>query len=495
MNKYQVISEPDLTPDEFELFRDFIHASGGISLDDYKIDSLRIALLARTTLYKFKNYKQYYYFLKFHPAGAEEFKELLTYLTIGETCFFRNPAHFKVLRNHLLPALIKHKRAHNQKYLNIWSAGCSTGDEPYSLAILLTRALPDYQDWEIDILGTDVSKNALEAAAKGRYKKRSLRLLERSFYQNYFTGDGEEYTLTNEIRKMVKFRYFNLVKEPYPLAQRLRKWDIIFCCNVMIYFRLETVQQVVRNIHDSLDEGGYFFTGYAESLQIIPQPFQVERDEETFYYRKISQPEAAKTEAQTFLVDIDENRSPLFLQSDKKKVLGRSGTDLYNEALELYIKEEYQPALEKIKEYLNVHAGDCRALLLLSRIYLEKEMLTEALAACQDLAGVDPLAAKVFYLLGFIYRQRKDVNNAVENFKKAIYLDRNFGLAHYHLAFIYKDAGENEKALREFTNALHIFEKYSSGEALEFGGGFTPKILIHICQKNIAALKSDEIER
>lgn len=494
MKKYEVIKEPDLTHEEFELFRSFIQENGGLSLDDSKIDSLRIALLARTTLYGFKNYKQYYYFLKFHPEGAEEFKELLTYITIGETCFFRNQAHFNALRNHILPALIKHRITQNQKYLNIWSAGCSNGDESYSLAILLKEVLPDYQDWEIDILGTDVSKNALQAAAKGIYKKRSLRLLEKSYYQKFFLRNGEEYVLADDIKKLVEFRYFNLVKGPYPLAKRLRKWDIIFCCNVMIYFKLETVQQVVHNIYDSLEEGGYFFAGYAESLQIIPHSFRVERNEETFYYRKISHPAAVKAESQVLLIDIDKSGIPLFLQSDKKKLGKHVEQNLYNEALELYIKEEYQPALEKIKEYLQTHTGEQKALLLLSRVYIEKEMLAEALAACQNLAKIDPLSAKVFYLLGFIYMQQKDANNAIDHFKKAIYLERDFALAHYHLAFIYKNAGEPEKARREFTNAQRIFEKYSGEELLEFGGGFTPKILIHICQKSIADLKSDESE-
>jgi len=187
-----------------------------------------------------------------------EFNELLNLVTINETSFFRFPAQFDALRDRVVPEVMARKKP-GDRDLRVWSAGCSTGEEPYSIAMTLLDTGITASGWKPQVLGTDVSTKALARAKSGVYGKRAMMNIAPDVVSRYFerTMSGE-YRVNDRVRSLVDFGYQNLIKEPYPLSL-MGGWDIIFCRNVTIYFRIESTRRVVRNFYDSLNEGGYLF--------------------------------------------------------------------------------------------------------------------------------------------------------------------------------------------------------------------------------------------
>lgn len=181
----------------------------------------------------------------------------------GETYFFRDRGQFDLLRFRLLPELIGRRR--EAKILRLWSAGCASGEEAYSLAMLVDMLLPEREEWDILILGTDIDPAALEKARRGRYGQWSFRLVSAGLQRRYFRREGEEWELDEGIREMARFRALDLIGGDFPDAE-LRDMDLILCRNVFIYFRPEEVERVAAKMAAALSEGGYLMTGHTELM-------------------------------------------------------------------------------------------------------------------------------------------------------------------------------------------------------------------------------------
>ena len=212
-----------------------------------------------------------------------EFEGLLECLLTQETSFFRYPAVFKALETRVLPELHLKKFWENPRTLRVWSAGCSTGEEPYSIAIAIADALMFADAWNIEILATDVSRHALKQAETGRYAGRSLGPLTPSQLAAHFTKAGENYEVKPRIRKMVTFVSMNLTQSLY-----VGRMDMIFCMNVLIYFSDQRKRALVQRFYDTLEPGGYLLLGHSESLKKIPVKFQAIVLSDCILYRKPS---------------------------------------------------------------------------------------------------------------------------------------------------------------------------------------------------------------
>ncbi len=249
-----------MTDDEFKIFRDLVHKECGIFLNDTKKDFLRVRVEKKMNAVNKGSFYQYYK----HITGENK-DELLRFLdsvTINETYFFRNAPQFDLLREKVLPELIDMKRRQRDYRLNVWSAGCSSGEEPYSIAMELSEAIPDASLWNVKVVASDISFRCLELAAAGRYGQEKLAEVPGKYLTKWFRQDGEYYAVKDCVKKQVIFDYHNLQHET-----GMKGFDIIFCRNVMIYFNEEQQKQVVRKFTGSLNMGGYLFLGHAESLQ------------------------------------------------------------------------------------------------------------------------------------------------------------------------------------------------------------------------------------
>ena len=213
------------------------------------------------------------------PDGAEllravrgssiEYEALLERLLTQETSFFRYPAVYEALQKKILPEVQERKVWHNPRTLRIWSAGCSTGEEPYSIAITVTDSLKFAEAWEIEILATDISRRALRHAERGLYAKRSLQHVEERHVDAHFESTKHGYQIRQRTRRMISFAQMNLAEAPY-----VGKLDCIFCMNVLMYFSEEHRLQILRRFYDALEPGGFFVLGHSETLSNLPMKFE-----------------------------------------------------------------------------------------------------------------------------------------------------------------------------------------------------------------------------
>ncbi len=258
---------------EFRQISDLVYEHCGINLHDGKKELVRSRLAKRLHKGRFTSFSAYIKHVLEDPTG-KEFSILIDSLSTNLTKFFREDRHFEYMRTELLPRLVKAKESRRQFRIRGWSAGCSSGEEPYSIALTLLDALGGKGRWDIKLLATDVSTRILERAQAGVYDKDRIDPIPLPLRSKYLVsrreGNKERYEVGPAMREMVIFRYLNLMKD-WPIKGPL---DFIFCRNVMIYFDKPTQARLIRRFYDLLGSGGVLFTGHSESLTGIEHAFK-----------------------------------------------------------------------------------------------------------------------------------------------------------------------------------------------------------------------------
>ena len=283
--------KPVMSDAQFAKLGKVIYERAGIHFPESKKYVLESRLSRRLQELEMDDYDQYISFLTMGPYQQEEFQEMFNKITINETSFFRNEPQLAVFENQILPELLESRKG--QKRLRIWSAACSSGEEPFTLAIQIHRSLGvRLMDWKIEILGTDISELALSTALSGKYTDYALRTTPPTMKQRYFKQSGAFWELDPCIRQMVNFEVLNL-KDRLG-AKRHGQWDVIFCRNVLIYFDAPMKTQVVSMFADQLRADGTLFIGHSETLRGLDVPFEQLPIPQGFCYQKLSLQGAAK---------------------------------------------------------------------------------------------------------------------------------------------------------------------------------------------------------
>lgn len=253
-----------ITDDEFRLFRDFIHEECGLYFADSKMAFVSARIGKRLAAKSIGSFYRYYRYLK--QGGSEQEEELLhllDVLTINETSFFRNQPQFEILEQLVLPELLERKAEAGDQSLRIWSAGCATGEEPYSIAISVLEQLGSRaKSWDLRIYASDLSLTALEKAAKGCYPAAKLQDIDGRRHRRFFESCPDGYRVKEGVKRLVIYDFHNLKHE-----NGLGNLDVIFCRNVLIYFNPDVQKKVVGKLVRSLRPGGYLFLGHSESVQ------------------------------------------------------------------------------------------------------------------------------------------------------------------------------------------------------------------------------------
>ncbi|MFN8854737.1 MAG: CheR family methyltransferase [Planctomycetaceae bacterium] len=257
------LMEPDkLSPRQFELFRDFIYRKCGIRIEPTKVTLLTNRIRRRVKARQLPDFDAYYRFLV-SPAGLGELEHFLDEVTTNETSFFRTPHHFEWFKGPFLDELLARPATDANRRLRVWSAACSTGEEPYSIAICLADSALKLRDWKTSILATDLSEAVLRQARAGIYRPRSLQELSEARLKRYFDqqADGESYAIRSQVKSMVEFRHHNLIEHPTGAP-----FDCIFIRNVLIYFDRPSKQVVINHLVNALAPGGYLIVGPSEGI-------------------------------------------------------------------------------------------------------------------------------------------------------------------------------------------------------------------------------------
>lgn len=277
-------TQPVLHNDEFIAVRDFIYEKAGIWFAENKKYLIESRLSKRMGELGITNYKDYFYRIKY-DASSREFDALMNVVTTNETSFFRNPPQLKAFSEEVMPLIVKEKsNGSGSKRIKIWSAGCSTGEEPYTIAIILMEMLKPISAWNIEILANDISQNVLYSARKGIYQEMTFRTTDPAIIDRYFIKEGKAYRIKDEVKRLVKFNQVNL-NDPRQVVS-INDCDFIFCRNVMIYFSDDIKKSLVKQFYRSLRPGGYFFIGHSESLHGISKSFKLEYFKNGLVYKK-----------------------------------------------------------------------------------------------------------------------------------------------------------------------------------------------------------------
>lgn len=264
--------ELKITDLEFSNLRDFIYEKCGIHIADNRKYLLENRLGNRLKKLNLRNFDEYYNYLRFDAGRDGELRKLFEVITTNETSFYRNPPQLEVFQNQVMSDVLADCRSKGRK-LRIWSAGCSTGEEPYTISMILHELLKaEISQWDIRITANDLSERVLDSARRGIYNDYTLRTTPPEIAQRYFSMNNGTNTINEEVKKLVTFGQINL-KDRAQL-KRVERSQIVFCRNVIIYFDDDMKKQVINAFYDNLLPGGYLIIGHSESLHNITRAFK-----------------------------------------------------------------------------------------------------------------------------------------------------------------------------------------------------------------------------
>ena len=442
-----------------------------------------------------------------------ELRQLTRALCVSETYFMRNADQFRALA-----ALLLARAQSGARHVRLLSAGCSSGEEAYSLAIVLRETLPHIDDWNVSILAVDVNAHALERAREARYSPWSVRETPKSLLEKYFTKSGAQYRLSDAVRSMVRLEHCNLADSSSALWQP-EAFDIIFCRNVLMYFTRDAMRSVVEHMARALPPGGYLFLGHAENLRGVSHSFRLKHSHETFYYERKSvlevyEPAQTELEREEPDASVASDTAPWYeaIQrastriahlsheaSDGKRAdapRSRPSADpsrmesrsLLAEAMALLAQERPQEALLRLDSAASGDSDmDVEWLLLRAVLLVNQGDSVNAERVCEKLLRLDDLHAGAHFVLALCREHAGDPDQAIHYSHMACYLDSEFAMPHLQLGRLARRAGELQTARRELRAARALLPYESPTKLVLFGGGFDRHALMQLCSGELKA--------
>jgi chemotaxis protein methyltransferase CheR len=495
----QMTSNSNISSQLKRAFAESIAQKIGIKIRQVEQESLVQKIELRMKALQIVAPEQYYQLLSLPGTASErEWQHLAELLTNNESYFFRDREQLNLLKNQIFPQLIKQKRQQGNLSLRIWSAGCSTGQEPYSLAIMLKELLLDINAWKLSIFGTDIDLTALNQARAGIYSEWSFRDTEPRIKQQYFEPLARNYQIERSIRQMVTWQKLNLLSDQFPqLFSNLGEIDLIVCRNVFIYFGSTTIGKILSKFYNALQPDGYLLVGHSEltgqnlsrfQAQIFPQSLIYQRRKSSDLTRQNNDlPLTTKRQPVFQANELPVNPQPsvaLTLQQQVKPPLipqllkinlasaaqamsaKEDAQKLLQQAKHLWQQKQSNLAIKKAEQALAIQPDDLSACCLLGKIYLEQNQLDLAIAMSDRALAIDSLNLAVNYLLAEIALSQDDDAVAKTIFKKILYLDPESIKAAIELNRIYQQAGDRPRANKMEQQAMKILQKLPHSQIL-----------------------------
>lgn len=358
--------------------------------------------------------------LLIYPTDSPLIEDIILNITVGESYFFRDQNQMQLLQTKILPMIINQKRKQQNLSLRIWSAGCSSGEEIYSIAMLLSEILPDKENWSFHLLGTDINSVALKKAMEGQYTEWSMRSIPRKYKQKYFLHNYQ-YELISDIREMVFFSYLNLNDDTYPsLLNGTNAQDLILCRNVLIYFDAESASHLMQKISASLIKDAYLLLGasdpiYLKKTDLIPHPAH------SLLFMKHSKIKSFPTNT-----------------NKPKKLINHLSNDS-----QVSVKE---PAKIVSSKSLNESASKLADL----------GKLEEALLVCRNSLTLDATNKQTYFILAMILIELDQITEAEKALRQALFLDHQYVMGHFQLGLLLFKRKNYSSGLKSLQNALNI---------------------------------------
>ncbi len=476
--------------------------------------------------------------------GGAAWEAMLAKLTVGETRFFRNHAHFDALRQHIISDILN--RRASLRGLRLWSAGCASGEEPYSLAMLITDLLPDWTGWSISILGTDINQQFLQKAREGLYSAWSFRETSEEMRQRFFTEEDGRWRLIPSIRRAVTFAWLNLAESSYPsIANGTSALDMIICRNVSIYFDRETTRKMAARFYSALTPGGWLLVGHSEPQAEIYEQFETHNFPNAIVYRKSldaplflvegsaisSKPHSAAASARVTVKD-GRFRQGAKLLSPQKHEPPTNDTGCGNAAaarrhittplerkrsssterrvttplermrqeaewsaeaawkvIQAYLAQgEKTQAEEALRTFLQHEPRDTAAMVALGRLCADRADWACAQEWCERALALNTLSVDAAYLLGQVYEHKGRLDDALAAYRRTIYANHSFVPGLLGMANVWRQMGLREEARRSYRNLLRLLELQTATEEVAGMDGVTVCELVQFVRQQLERL-------
>lgn len=505
---------------DVERFRSIVARRLGLHFDGERADFLAGVLRRRLATYR----EPCDTYLNRLALGTlpDEIAALGSELTVNETYFFRNIEQFRALADVVLPERLPAQASPRQ--LRVLSAGCASGEEAYTLAMVVRQRVPD-ESRNVSIVGIDIDPTMLRRARRASYSAWALRETPAEMRRRWFHPEGHGVVLDDEIRRCVRFAHRNLADDD-PELWRPETYDVIFCRNVLMYLTPGAMRAVLDRLTLSLAPGGYLFLGHAETLRGHSDDFHVRHTHGTFYYQRVDQltPTGAWTPAHAtklragrsgtrdWAADIgaaseriralDEARRPTRPTDSTdaatapdtagqdtagRDTAGRDSSAGWRLALELFAGERFAQALRVVE---SLPPGDSErpdALVLRAVLLTHSGRLDRAEEICRRLLELDGLNAVAHHLMASCRETDGDGRAAVDHYRAAASLDPGFAMPRLRLGLLARQRGDGETARRELRRALMLLSREEPQRLLLFGGGFTREALATLCRTELVA--------
>ncbi|MBU0456235.1 MAG: CheR family methyltransferase [Pseudomonadota bacterium] len=463
---------PNNNLEQLNKLSELIRERVGIVVDP-NLSSLRIVFKEICDSFNYSSYDACLKALEKSNEMTPEFEHLVNALTVGESYFFRDQAQTGFLKDFFLPEIIEKKRKDQQKILRIWSAGCASGQEIYTIAILLNELLSDKYAWDVHLLGTDINPKMLANAIRGTYNQWSLHATKKSIIDRYFIKQNDHYLLLPVVKNMVKFFYHNLTQNNYPsILTQITNLDLIICRNVFIYFDKTLVNDVLGHFEKCLVPNGGLLLGSAEYIATLENNFVAEQVNSVTCYRRR---------------EITVNKET---KEQKKRVSSafstlKSDQTIIKEVAALLTQKEWQATLDYLKEFGSQLSNKSLLLQFQAMALANLGKAAEAIEFCQrsiELSQLDPHAYLLKALILF------DLNNdseAEKALRQALFLDAQFVEAQYRLGLLLIRQGKIEKGLNNLRIALRNAEKRDANQRIHYMSKLTFSQFVNILHHEI----------
>lgn len=473
----------------YNKFAYFILKSSALDFTNHFQQDLVSSISERIHILGIDSPENYYHIIR---KDNDEYQNLVQLLTIGETYFFRYPQQFDMLRMQLFPQLKKDYLNKNQP-IHIWSTACSTGEEPYSLVMIANELFPGIKE-KIKIWASDIDGGALAKAKQGVYRPNSFRTEEHHFQENYFVPHREKFVLAPSIIEQVDLYQLNLLElEASPMA--LQKFHIIFCRNVLIYFKDNVIKKLIEQFYHLLLEGGYLFLGPTEKLPYSTISASMKSLGHSVYQKssvplspshKLSKIKSLPSKSVRKEVDLSSLKARLAKGVSKPHTSPQADQDGWLQGQQAYQNKDFPKAQKSLSLYLEQHPQHLDARLLLAHTHADLGQIQEAQKQCERIVEQDSLFDAAYFLKGMLYQNQHQPKAAESMFRKCIYCNEKNYLAHYFLGELLEGQGNQQKAIKEYRNVVRILEKYdsSTSETL-WEHPFSQQSILESCLKKI----------
>ncbi len=486
---------------DISLFADLIKNSSGLTVSESKFGHLTSAVKARMDHHGLTSHNQYLMTLR---NDREEAKHLIDLVTINESYFFREVAHFNVAVNRVFPGLRSGATAGR---IQLLSAGCAGGEEPYSLLIALVERYGYAVLERVTVTGIDIDRRTIQKAREGAYTRHSFRGVEEALRDKYFVRESENrFSVVVDLRNQVEFVEVNLLELPECYTNA--RFDLIFYRNVSIYFDPDVQRMVFRKLAEGLRDGGHLFMSSAETMLHDLGYLELAKIDDVFCFRKTVTPAPSRRgpryatpERQPVRRRSQAATQPPSLSGDHNnaavvacRLAGddlESGERAYGDAVEKVKRREYEAALTSLESLPQTHPFAARARCLAAGIAINRGRLDDGRAICEAVIADDPWVLESHLLLALVSRLEGDVVEAVKKFRSAVYIDQACWIAHYYLGEMYEEQGDVTAARREYAIVVKLLEKDNGDNrnyAVLFALSFPLQEVMQMCRRRIAAM-------